>query len=251
MVAAGVSATRREASATAAGRADAVLEFRGVEFAGSAVEAAAWHGLSFTLCCGACALVDVPPGVESAVLADTAQGLVRPRRGAVLFRGQDWAVLGPRTACGIRGRTGRVFASSGWVSNLDVDENILLRLTHHARRRERDLWREMQELADRLGVAPIPPGRPARVPAARLRELQWVRAFLGEPELLVLERPMAGVPSARMDALADEVDRAIGRGGAVLWITGADETLPQAAARSYRHFQPRDAGWVDATGKEP
>jgi ABC-type transporter Mla maintaining outer membrane lipid asymmetry ATPase subunit MlaF len=251
MVAAGVSATRMEASATAAGRADAVLEFRGVEFAGSAAEAAAWQGLSFTLCCGDCALVEVPPGVESAVLADTAQGLVRPWRGAVLFRGQDWAAIGPRAACGIRGRTGRVFAASGWVSNLDVDENILLRLAHHARQRERALRREMQELADRLGVAPIPLGRPARVPAPHLRELQWVRAFLGEPELLVLERPMAGVPSARLDVLAEEVDRAIGRGGAVLWITGAEETQPQAAARSYRYFRPRDAGWVEASRKEP
>ena len=54
---------------------------------------------------------------------------------------------------------------------------------------------------------------------ADLRRAACVRAFLGRPELLVLERPTAGVYPAIMPALMSAVRAARSRGAAVLWTT--------------------------------
>lgn len=248
MVSEQVTAEGAGTSAPAADRPEAVVEFREAAFASAS---AVLERIDGTVRRGECAWVEGASIRDGGMLADAAQGLVRPIRGAVLVGGRDWAGMKPRAAGRIRGGIGRVFAESGWVSNLDVDENILLRVAHRSWRFDRSLRGRMDVVAERLGVAPVPEGRPARVPHARLQEMQWVRAFLGDPELIVLERPMAGVPSSRLEALAAEVARATRRGGAVLWIAGPDEAATRLALPIHWRFRLDDSGWAAVEGEGP
>ena len=68
-------------------------------------------------------------------------------------------------------------------------------------------------------AAAPPQGKPSTMRAPDLRRAACVRAFLGEPDLLILERPAVGVHPAIMPALMTAVRAARSRGAAVLWTT--------------------------------
>ena len=110
------------------------------------------------------------------------------------------------------------------MSNLSVVENVTLRLRHHTRKPSREILNEAEKLARRFGLAEIPKDRSSFVPAADLRRAQWVRAFLGEPALLLLERPMQGIATAGLEPLITAVQAALGRGAVAIWIT-SDERV--------------------------
>jgi phospholipid/cholesterol/gamma-HCH transport system ATP-binding protein len=65
----------------------------------------------------------------------------------------------------------------------------------------------------------LPQGKPSSMRAPDLRRAACVRALLGKPDLLILERPEAGVYPAIMRALMSSLRAARLRGAAVLWTT--------------------------------
>ena len=179
-------------------------------------------GVDFRLSRGELALVHVEEGREQTPLADLATGLMIPDHGQVLFMGEDWLQMSARRQAEQRGRTRRVFQHYGWVANLDVVENLCLCEGHHTRRKFADIASEAHLLARRFGLDGIPSGRPTRVHSLILRKLEWVRAFMGTADLLILERPLLGAPRGDMGRLVEAVCEARQEGAAVLWITDED-----------------------------
>ena len=124
-----------------------------------------------------------------------------------------------------RGRIRRVYEHYGWVANLDVMENLCLAECHHTRRGLEDIQQEILGLARRFGLEEVPDARPARVNHLILRKLEWVRAFVGSPDLIVLERPLFGAPKADAPKLLGAIGEAARRGVAVLWISDEANVL--------------------------
>jgi phospholipid/cholesterol/gamma-HCH transport system ATP-binding protein len=182
--------------------------------------------LSVGLVPGTLAAVTLTAGTRTLPLADTAQGLCPLEAGEARYRGVPWASCPPRTAAARRGEIGRSFAGPGWVSNLDLEENICLRLRHHTRRPLPEILEECRQYARRFGLPEIPSGRPARQPADVLQVAQWVRAFMGEPPLIVLEHPDRDVYPEQMSRLERHVLAALARGCSVLWI-GREDRVPE------------------------
>jgi|GEM_PF-303991 len=162
-------------------------------------------------------------------LADLAQGLVSPVRGKVCFRGRDWKAMSPDEAARCRGEMGRVFEGQGWVSNLDVDENVLLAARHHSRRTVRAIEAEALALARSFGLAGLPATRSSHVAPVDLQRAAWVRAFLGAPSLLVLERPVRGLSFEMAQPLLREARSALERGAALICLTRRSELWKGAA----------------------
>ena len=113
-----------------------------------------------------------------------------------------------------------MFEEPGWISELDMDENITLSQQHHHPDRSLASIRDAAaELARRFSLPGLPLGKPSGMRAPDLRRAACVRAFLGEPELLILERPTTGIHPEIMPALIASVRAARARGAAVLWTT--------------------------------
>ena len=150
-------------------------------------------------------------------LADLLCGIRHPDRGRVCAFGRDWTACAPREAADLRARIGRVFSGVAWLSNLDMDENLLLAARHHAGGPDSG-WRERAEAwAVRFGLDRLPEGRPAWIDERTSQIAQWVRAFLLDPELLVLQDPLSGVPHVSAEALAGALAERCERGAAVVW----------------------------------
>ena len=196
-----------------------VLEFDRVTVLPDEHSTAGLREVSFALRGGEVGIVQVEEGREHVPLADTAEGLIVVDEGRVSFRGEDWESMSAQRQANRRGLVRRVFHHYGWVSNLSVLDNICLAEFHHTHRRPGEVLDEAQALARRFGINGIPDARPSRVPVLILRKLEWVRALLGRPELVILERPLFGAPRADAPLLIAAVAEEVRRGVAVLWLT--------------------------------
>jgi phospholipid/cholesterol/gamma-HCH transport system ATP-binding protein len=131
----------------------------------------------------------------------------------------------------LRGRIGRVFRTANWINHLSLMENILLSQLHHTRRSIRRLRDEAGTLAQQFGLPGLPLGLPGDYTTAELRRAACVRAFLGQPLLILLEEPTSGIYAEIISALMAAVRAARERGAAVIWLTQKsliwrDPTLP-------------------------
>ena len=174
--------------------------------------------LSLRLLSGECALIEGSDTAQLAAFADLCSGLVTLHSGNVRFVGRDWFNLPHDYAAALRGRIGRVFATGGWPPFLDIETNILLPQLHHTRRDLEELRQEAQGLAREFGLPGLPLGRVDSIAAADLGRAGLVRAFLGEPLLVLLEDPSRGPLASTIPAVLNRAAMTRDRGGAVIWL---------------------------------
>lgn len=213
------------------------MEFKGVTIRSVSSQVCGLSCIDLSLHRGEIALIDLEEGREHTPLAALAQGLLSPDQGYVFFDGEDWAQMGATRQSQNRGRTRRVFEHYGWISNLDVMENLCLSECYHSGRDLKDVQQEACGLAQRFGIDPIPDARPTRVHNMMLRKLEWVRAFVGTPDLIILERPFFGAPKADCQKLIEVVGEATQRGVSVLWCSDDVRTKECRELANARRFR--------------
>ena len=216
---------------------DTILTFEDVSIAAQGHQMTGVTSVSFGLAAGDTVLITVEEGRERLPLPDAAEGLLAPDTGKVRFGGESWAGMGPHQQTDRRGTIRRVFADYGWISNLDVLENVCLAECHHTRRHEAEIVAEARGLARRFGMADIPEGRPSRIHSQMLRKLEWVRALLGSPRLIILERPLFGAPKADAPLFVQSVCEAAEKGAAVLWLTDEPRVWECDRFKSVQRFR--------------
>jgi ABC-type lipoprotein export system ATPase subunit len=222
------------------GNAEAVLRFEQVSASAGTRYDGGVSAVDLTLTQGECLLIKAERQSRNLPLADLAEGLLLPDAGTVFFCGNDWNRISPDQGAGLRGRIGRVFEGQAWVSNLDVDENITLRLRHHDRRPVEAIEEEAQALAERLGLGELPRKRPAWVSRYNLQRAQWVRALLGTPDMLLLCYPELHVPETDANRLAAVLMEYCEGGGAVVWFTINPHVWDTVRAANVRRFYMQD-----------
>ncbi len=204
-------------------KSDAIIEWQGVCLPASAQYEIEIPDLTFALEPGEIMMVYIDNHRYCPPFADTACGLLKPSRGRILFKGRDWQSMMAGAVAAARSRIGRVFETNAWVSNLDLDENITLAQRHHTKRTQQDIRAEAEEWARRFGLPSLPAMRPIRASRQELMKSQWVRALLGQPELLLLERPCRDVSSSERRLLIDAVKEQLHREAAAIWLTSDEE----------------------------
>jgi len=164
-------------------------------------------------------------------LGDLCCGLHEVDAGAVRFLDQDWVGQPRDRADALRGHIGRVLARPAWLDFLDAAENVLLGCLYHTRRDADTLRMEAIELARHFGLPGLPTGPISALSPDDLARAGLVRAFLGNPKLVILESPVQGSFSAIIPALLNRLAMLRDAGGAALWITRSrlvwgNRTLP-------------------------
>ncbi len=197
-----------------------VLELRDVTFGNRPETSLCLQHTSMVVHRGDLVMIRTNASQSTRRFASMLQGLVPPSTGQVLFNGRDWAKQHSRTQFTMRSRIGRVFDEQGWVANLNVRENLLVAKQHQGA----DMQMIEQELVfwtDWFQLGNITRKRPASVGAPRLQIHQWIRAYLGRPALLILERPMRTVSSKVFKNFLASIHHLRTRGAAVIWIAGS------------------------------
>ena len=151
-------------------------------------DSAIWN-VNFQLRPGDLALVRLEDCRGSLPLADVAEGLLDPAEGTAAFLDEPWQSMSPRRAARNRGTIGRVFDDHGWIADLDVADNVTLAQRHQARRPPREIEDEAASLARTFGLPGLPRRYPAESRPQDLSRAACVRALLGSPRFIILEKP--------------------------------------------------------------
>jgi len=178
--------------------------------------------IDLRLMAGELALIDARRAARPTWLADLCCGLVALAAGTARFLDRDWSAVPPDYADALRGRIGRVFFSGSWIGFIDVSANILLPQLHHTRDAPSELRDRATALCCAFGLPGLPLVRPGELAASDLARAACVRAFLGDPALVLLESPVQGRFTTLLPPLLNAVAAARDRGAAAVWFTRSD-----------------------------
>ncbi len=200
-------------------RAEAVVKrFGGV---------AAVDGLSFSVRPGEILGLIGPNGAGKTTMFDCLAGSLRPSAGRILFKGAAIEGLPAHRRAGLG--LGRTFQIPRPFATLSVVENIMLGargqrgerlwpnwlLPGAVRRQEAATHARAMALLDFVSLAHLA-REPARVLSGGQRKLlELARVMMGEPAMLLLDEPAAGVNPALLDLVIDRI-AAIRAGGVTL-----------------------------------
>jgi phospholipid/cholesterol/gamma-HCH transport system ATP-binding protein len=202
--------------------------------------------VSLQLLSGELALIETNDPRRAAHFADLCCGLVPLTEGTVTFLGRDWTAMTHDYAAALRGRIGRIFSESGWIEFVDITTNILLPQLHHTRRDARDVRENAAKLACRFGLPGLPIGRPRDLPTKDLVRAACVRAFLGEPALLLLESPLQGRFTDLIVPLVEALTSARQNGAAAIWLSNNDLVWRDRSIPVSQRLRLRDYGLMPA-----
>ncbi|QIB33765.1 ABC transporter ATP-binding protein [Ancylobacter pratisalsi] len=198
-----------------------VLEVKGLTKSYGGVRAL--EGASFSIGAGELLALIGPNGAGKSTCFNIVNGQLRPDRGSVCLAGRDVTGLPPRRMA--RLGVGRTFQIAAVFDSMTVLENVQTALLA-ARRAVFGMWRaaagmEREDalvLLEQTGMA-----QHAHRPAGELaygdvKRLELAMAMAGNPKLLLMDEPTAGMAAAERLALIDLVKRLTrSRGLAVLF----------------------------------
>lgn len=140
-------------------------------------------------------------------MVELAAGLIAPESGRVLVLGQGWSEVPDDAPGSVRLKVGVVLQQPGLLSNMTLFNNVLLPLRYHRsampdRHREQAVMGELE----RLGLASLRDRFPAELNQGEARRGAIARALILEPEVLLLDDPVAGLDADMVLGLKSSID---------------------------------------------
>ena len=180
-----------------------------------------------------------PNGAGKTSLFNLITGLRRPTEGTVLLDGADITALAPhrRARLGL----GRTFQASSVFGSLSVRENVRLAVQAH-RGGSMKLWRRAaadREVAaaadaalDRVGLHHRGTALAGALAHGEKRKLEIALLLAGEPRVMLLDEPMAGVSAEDVPELVSVIKSLTGDSGrAVLMVEHHMDVILELADR--------------------
>jgi branched-chain amino acid transport system ATP-binding protein len=177
------------------------------------------RGVSFSLASGELLALIGPNGAGKSTCFNMLNGQITPNAGAVRLEGRD--VTGLKPSAMFRRGVGRTFQITATFGSMSVRENVAVAMLSHTGRLNR-LWgaarADAEELLDLVDMKQQA-GRPAAELAyGDLKRLELAVALAGEPKLLLMDEPTAGMaPKERADLMRLTARLARERGLGVLF----------------------------------
>ena len=204
-----------------------VLETRGL-VAGYVPDVDILHGVDLTVRHGEIVTIVGPNGAGKSTLIRAVIGLLKPRAGAILHRGEEIAGTKPHrvVARGI----GYVAQRENVFATLSVEENLELgasALGVDAKPRLPQILELFPRLRERRRQ------RAGTLSGGERQMLAMARALVAEPDLLLLDEPSAGLSPLFMAAIFDKIREINDAGVPILMV---EQNARRALAMSHRGY---------------
>jgi putative ABC transport system ATP-binding protein len=176
----------------------------------------ALDGVSLTVEAGEWAAIMGPSGSGKSTLLNLVAGLDRPTSGTVAVGGTDLGQLGEAGLARFRrDRVGLVFQFFYLLPNLTALDNVLI----PAQLRGSRATARARELLERLGIADVAKGYPARLSGGQQQRVAIARALINEPALLLADEPTGALDTQSGEQVMDLLGQLHRDGQTILFVT--------------------------------
>jgi branched-chain amino acid transport system ATP-binding protein len=188
-----------------------------------------------------------PNGAGKSTLVNCISGYVTPAEGSVRFRGQDLHRVAPHR----RARMGiaRTFQNLELFPSMTVLDNVVTALDAAGGRRSPGAARAKREQAretlDRFDIADHAETVVSTLPYGLRKLVELSRALVGEPSLVVLDEPAAGLDTGEKAQVAEALRGVLDRQACAVLLIEHDMPTVQALCD---HVHVLDAGTQIAEG---
>jgi phospholipid/cholesterol/gamma-HCH transport system ATP-binding protein len=193
-----------------------------------------------------CVLIEVRDRSQALEFADLCCGLLPLRHGTVWFLGRDWAATPHELAAALRGRIGQVCGINSWINFLTADANILLPQLHHTRIPESLLRERAAALSQDFGLPGLPMTSLNELTFDDLVRADCVRAFLGEPQLVIVKSPELDQIVGLRPTVLSALTAVLNRQAACIWLTSSDSVWNDRTLPATKRLRLTDNGLVSS-----
>jgi branched-chain amino acid transport system ATP-binding protein len=173
---------------------------------------------------GTCGLIG-PNGAGKTTFFNVMSGFVSPARGAITAFGENLLHMADyrRARWGLR----RTFQTEQAIARLSVFENVAMIHEHSGGKRatRRD---DVQAALAFVGLEPLARQKVGGLSAGARRLVEMARAVVGNPRVVLLDEPGAGLPDEETEHLAAVIQAIPGSFGALVVLVDHDMTLVSA-----------------------
>jgi ABC-type branched-subunit amino acid transport system ATPase component len=202
---------------------DLVFEARGL-VAGYLPDVDILQGVDLHIDAGEIVTIVGPNGAGKSTLVRAVMGLLRPRAGRVLLRGEDVTGLRPHRLVG-KG-VGYVAQRDNVFPTMSVEENLELG-AKDARERLPATWELFPRLRERRRQSA------GTLSGGERQMLAMARALIAQPDLLLLDEPSAGLSPAFVGVIFEKIAEINARGVPILMV---EQNARRALAMSSRGY---------------
>jgi ABC-type branched-subunit amino acid transport system ATPase component len=175
-----------------------------------------------------------PNGAGKSTLIKAIFGLLRPRAGRIVFRGEDIAGSKPHSIC--RRGLSYVPQLDNVFPSLSVEENLQMGSLDRSRTGEQ--VDRMYELFPRLGERRRQPA--GTMSGGERQMVAMARALMPDPHVLLLDEPSAGLAPAFVDAIFEKIGD----------VNQAGVTIVMVEQNARRALAMSDRGYVLDLGQD-
>ncbi|HEV2301654.1 MAG TPA: ATP-binding cassette domain-containing protein, partial [Stellaceae bacterium] len=200
------------------------------------------HEVGFTVEAGTVFGIIGPNGAGKTTLFNLLNGFIRPDAGRVALRGHDLVGLKPNRVC--RLGIGRTFQVVRAFPRMSALENALIG-AYVAQRSDREAMLAADAALARVGLGGRAGARAGALTTKELRLMELARALAGEPRLLLMDEPLAGLGGGEVEELLAAI-RGLAENGITIVII---EHTMQAVVRLVDRLVVLDHGQVIAEGE--
>lgn len=166
-------------------------------------------------------------GSGKSTLARIAAGLKPPSSGRVSLFGQDLAKTSADEVRRLRSRMGVVLQGGSLIGDLPVEDNLRLGLGAVREASFARLRGRFDRIIINFGLEHAGDRLASELSAGEQRRLELARAFVREPDLLILDDPFEGADAAAAADMETRLVKALRRRPVALLLLTYDEALAQ------------------------
>jgi branched-chain amino acid transport system ATP-binding protein len=181
-------------------------------------------GVTLRFEAGTCGLIG-PNGAGKTTFFNVLSGFVRPASGSVQAFDRDLLKMTHfrRARWGLR----RTFQTEQAIADLSLHDNVVL-VSEHAHSDEQTGHRGVQDALDFVGLEADPDTKVGTLGARDRRLVEVARAIVGEPRIVLLDEPAAGLPDEETAHLGGVIRRIPEHTGALVILVDHDMSLVSA-----------------------
>jgi branched-chain amino acid transport system ATP-binding protein len=167
-----------------------------------------------------------PNGAGKTTFFNVLSGFVRPTEGSVTAFGEDLLTMAHfrRARWGVR----RTFQTEQAIEELSIYDNVAMVHEHSSKDRVGDRRDDVLSAIEFVGLTARPQTRVGTLGAGERRLVELARAVVGQPRVILLDEPAAGLPEQESERTSRVIQKIPDELGALVILVDHDMSLVSA-----------------------